>query len=79
MPRVRVFITPACPYCYTLKEWLKEHHVDFEDIDVAKDAVAREEMIKKSKQMGAPIIEIDGEIVVGFDKEKICQLLNIHD
>ena len=79
MPKVRVFITPACPYCYTLKEWLKEHQVEFEDIDVAKDAEAREEMIKKSGQIGVPVVEIDGQFIIGFDKEKICQLLNIHD
>ncbi len=79
MPKVRVFSTPSCPYCYTLKEWLKEHQVEFEDIDVTKDTQARDEMIKKSKQMGAPVVEIDGEVIVGFDKEKICQLLNIRE
>ena len=77
MPKVRVFSTPACPYCYTLREFLKEHQVEFEDIDVSKDALIREEMIEKSKQVGVPVIEIDGEFIVGFDKEKICQLLNI--
>ena len=79
MPRVRLFLTPSCPYCYTLKEFLKEHHVEFEEVDVAKDTVARDEMIQKSGQMGAPVVEIDGEFIVGFDKEKICQLLNIKD
>jgi len=79
MPQVRVFSTPSCPYCYTLKEWLKEHQVKFEDINVAEDAVAREEMIKKSGQIGAPVVEIDGEFVVGFDKNKIVKLLNIKE
>lgn len=79
MPQVRVFSTPACPYCYTLKEFLKEHQVEFEDIDVSKDAQVREEMIEKSKQMGVPVIEIDGEFIVGFDKEKICQLLKLKE
>ena len=79
MPKVRVFSTPACPYCYTLKEWLKEHQVEFEDIDVAKDSKAREEMIQKSKQIGAPVIDIDGEFIVGFDKNKIVKLLNIQE
>lgn len=77
MPRVRVFSTPSCPYCYTLKEWLKEHQVEFEDIDVAKDAEAREEMIQKSKQLGAPVIDIDGQFIAGFDKEQISKLLNL--
>lgn len=77
MPKVRVFSTPSCPYCVTLKEFLKEHDIKFEDINVAEDAQAREEMVKKSDQMGVPVIEIDNEIVIGFDKEKISKLLNI--
>jgi glutaredoxin 3 len=79
MVKVRVFTTPACPYCYTLKEFLKEHNVEFEEVDVSKEEKAREEMIKKSGQMGTPIVEIDGEIVIGFDKEKINQLLKIKE
>lgn len=76
---VKLFVTPACPYCYTLKEFLKEHNIDFEEVDVSQNEKAREEMIKKSGKMEAPIIEIDGQIVVGFDKEKITKLLKIHD
>ena len=76
---VRLFVTPACPYCYTLKEFLKEHKVKFEEIDVSEDEKARDEMIKKSGQMGAPILDIDGEIIVGFDKAKITKLLNIKE
>lgn len=74
---VKVYSTPTCPYCFTLKEFLKERGIEFEDIDVAQDAKARSEMIKKSGQMGVPVVEIDGNIVIGFDKEKICKLLNI--
>jgi glutaredoxin len=62
-----------------LKEFLKKHNIEFEDIDVSKDEKALKEMIKKSGQMGVPVVEIDGEIVVGFDKEKICKLLNIKE
>lgn len=74
---VRVYSTLACPYCITLKMFLKEHEIEFEDIDVSKDEKAVEEMVKKSGQMGVPVVEIDGQIVVGFDKEKISKLLNI--
>jgi len=77
IPKVRVFSTLSCPYCVTLKEFLKENKVEFEDINVAEDAQSREEMIKKSGQMGVPVVEINGEIVVGFDKEKITELLNL--
>jgi len=76
---IKVFSTPTCPYCFTLKEFLKEHNIEFEDIDVSKDEKAGEEMIKKSGQMGVPVIEIDGEIVVGFNKEKISKILNIKE
>ena len=78
-PKVRIFTTVSCPYCFTLTEFLKEHNVKFEEIDVSKDEKAREEMIKKSGRLEAPILEINGQIVVGFDKKKICELLNIED
>jgi glutaredoxin-like YruB-family protein len=74
---VRVFSTPTCPYCVTLKEFLKSKNIAFEDIDVAADEKAREEMIEKTGQLGVPVIEIDGQLVVGFNKEKISQLLKI--
>jgi glutaredoxin 3 len=76
---VKVYTTPACPYCYTLKEFLKENKVDFEEVDVAQDEKGREEMIKKSGQMGAPILDINGQIVIGFDKAKILELLKIKE
>jgi len=79
MLKVKVFTTQACPYCFTLKQFLKEHNIEFEEFDVSQDEKAREEMIKKSGQMGVPVLEIDGQIVVGFDKEKICKLLNIQE
>jgi len=77
--KVRLFVTPACPYCFTLKEYLKEHGIKFEEVDVSQDEKARDDMIERSGQMGAPVIEIDGELVVGFDKEKISKLLKIKD
>lgn len=79
MTKVRVFSTPFCPYCVTLKEFLKEHNIGFEDIDVSKDQEALEEMVRKSGQMGVPVLEIDGQVIVGFDREKITQLLNIKE
>lgn len=74
---VKVYSTPTCPYCVTLKEFLKDKGIEFEDLDVSVDIKARDEMIEKSQQMGVPVIDIDGQIVVGFDREKICQLLKI--
>ena len=77
MPTVKVYSTPTCPYCDTLKAFLKEKGIEYQDIDVATDDKARDEMVNKSGQMGVPVVEIDGQIVVGFDKEKISQILNI--
>lgn len=74
---VKVYSTPTCPYCVTLKEFLKEKGVEFEDLDVATDEAARNEMVEKSGQMGVPVSDIDGQIVIGFDREKICQLLKL--
>ena len=76
---IKVFSTPTCPYCTTLKNFLKEKGIEFEDIDVSKDQKAAQEMIDKSGQMGVPVADIDGEIVVGFDRERICQLLKIEN
>jgi glutaredoxin-like YruB-family protein len=77
MPKVRVFSTPTCPYCVTLKEYLKGNNIEFEDINVAENAQAREEMVNKTQQMGVPVIEIDGEMIVGFDKGRISSLLGL--
>ena len=77
MPKIKVYSSPMCAYCTTLKEFLKENSIEFEDIDVSQNIAAQDEMIKKTKQMTIPVIEIDGDIVVGFDKKKICELLDI--
>ena len=78
-PYIRVFSTPSCPYCVTLKSFLEEKGFQYEDIDVAEDERAAKEMIDKSGQMGVPVVDIDGQIIVGFDRERISQILNIKD
>ena len=60
-------------------EFLKEKGIKFEEIDVSKDKKAKEELIKKSGKMEVPVIEIDDQIVVGFDKDKIVKLLKIQE
>lgn len=76
---VKVFSTPTCTYCVTLKNFLKEKGIEFQDIDVSQDEAALKEMLDKSDQMGVPVIEIDGQIVVGFNKAKIVELLNLKE
>jgi len=75
---IKVYSTPTCVYCKTLKEYLKKNNIEFEDVDVSKDEKQLQKMIKDSGQMGVPVIDIDGQIVIGFDKEKIDNLLKIN-
>ncbi len=79
MPRIRLFTTPICPYCFSLKKFLEEKGVEVEEIDVTKNEVAMEEMINETQQTTVPVLDIDGEFIVGFDREKICKLLKIED
>lgn len=74
---VKVYSTPTCPYCVRAKQFLKENNIEFEDIDVSTNQQASQEMVDKSGQMGVPVLDINGEIIVGFDKDKISQLLGL--
>ncbi|MEM2918198.1 MAG: Uxx-star family glutaredoxin-like (seleno)protein [Candidatus Altiarchaeota archaeon] len=71
MPNVKVYSTPTCPFCHMAKDFLKSKGVDFEDIDVSSNRKAAQEMIQKSGQMGVPVIETNGKIIVGFDRNAI--------
>jgi len=77
MTKVTVYSTPTCPYCVMAKEFLKQHKIKFEDIDVSRDHKAAEEMVRKSGQYGVPVIEVDGKIIVGFDREAIKKALKL--
>lgn len=74
---VTVYSTPTCPYCVRVKEYLKANNIDFTDVDVSSDEAAGAAMVEKSGQMGVPVLDIDGEIIVGFDKEKIKKTLGL--
>ena len=76
-PNVKVYSTPTCPYCFMAKDFLKQNGIHFEDINVAQDHEAAHQMIEKSGQMGVPVIEIDGKMIVGFDREAIKKALGI--
>ena len=75
---VKIYSTPTCVYCKTLKGYLKKNLIEFEDIDISKDEKQLQTMIKDSGQMAVPVVDIDGEIIIGFDKEKIDKLLNLN-
>ena len=74
---VRVYSTPTCPYCRTAKKFLAENGIQFQDLDVSKNKEALHEMIHKSGQMGVPVIDIDGNIMVGYDEESLKEKLGI--
>ncbi|MBU0571172.1 MAG: glutathione S-transferase N-terminal domain-containing protein [Candidatus Omnitrophica bacterium] len=74
---VKVYGTPTCPFCVRAKKFLEDNNIEFENIDISTDAEKTREMVKKSNQMGVPVLDIEGEIIVGFDKDKITQALGL--
>ena len=77
MAKVKVYSTNMCPWCVRVKDFLKENSVEFEEINVGTDQEKAKEMVQKSGQTGVPVVDIDGQIVVGFDEARIRQLLNL--
>jgi glutaredoxin-like YruB-family protein len=77
-PNVTVYSTPSCTWCNTLKSYLRKNKIHFSDVDISRDPSMAEELVRKSGQQGVPQTEIDGEIIVGFDKKRINKLLNIN-
>lgn len=77
MKKVILYSSPTCHYCHMAKDFFEENKIEYIDKDVASDGEARKEAILKSRQMGVPVIDIDGEIVVGFAKLRLQKLLDI--
>ncbi|MFA6520505.1 MAG: glutaredoxin domain-containing protein [Candidatus Paceibacterota bacterium] len=77
MKNVTIYSTPTCHFCHMAKDFFKENNVAFTDYNVATDLEKRREMVEKSGQMGVPVIIIDGDLTVGFDKPKIAKLLGL--
>ncbi len=77
MAKVTIYSTPTCVYCRMAKDFFVKNNVAYVDHDVAADEAARNEMFSKSHQMGVPVIDIDGTIIVGFDKGTLEKALGI--
>ena len=77
MATVKMYTTPSCVYCKMTKEFFQKNNVQYEEYNVAEDERAREEMIQKSHQLGVPVIDVDGEIFIGFDKKGLAKALNV--
>ncbi|MBI4155913.1 MAG: glutathione S-transferase N-terminal domain-containing protein [Candidatus Zambryskibacteria bacterium] len=77
MKKVTIYTTPTCHFCHMAKEYFKQNNIQYEEFDVASNMEKRKEMMEKSGQLGVPVIIIDGQTIVGFDKSKLGQLLDI--
>lgn len=77
MPKVKIYTTPSCVYCKMAKEFFEKNAVDYEEHNVAGDPVALKEMIGKSHQMGVPVIDVEGQIFVGFNRTGLEKVLGI--
>ncbi|MEK7575919.1 MAG: glutaredoxin domain-containing protein [Patescibacteria group bacterium] len=75
--QVIIYSTPACMYCKMAKEWFEKNKIQYLEYDLSSDSVKREEVFKKTGQMAVPVIDIEDEIVIGFDKPKLSKLLDI--
>lgn len=76
---IKIYSTPSCVYCKGLKEYLTSKNFDYSEVDVSVDEKELEEMVEISGQMGVPVIDIDGNVVIGFDKERVDELLGIKE
>ncbi len=74
---VTIYTTPTCHFCQMSKEFFKENNISYSEINVAADAEKRQEMIQKSGQMGVPVILVGDDLVVGFDKRRLSELLGV--
>lgn len=77
MAQVTIYTTPSCVYCKKAKAFFNQHNVTYSEKDVSNDQVAVEEMVQKSGQMGVPVIDVDGTIVIGFDEAALREVLQI--
>jgi len=75
--KVKVYSTESCPFCVRVKDFLKQNKIKFEQADVNEDRKAALEMIQKSGQTGVPVIEIDGQIIIGFDVPELKKALKL--
>lgn len=74
---IKIYSTTVCPWCVKAKKYLESKNIDFVDLNVAEDMEAREEMLSKTKQMSVPVLDINGTIIIGFDKKAIDSALNL--
>ena len=77
MKSITIYSTPTCHYCNLAKDFLKQHNIKYTEYDVAADLDKRKEMVDKSGQMGVPVIDIEGQIMVGYSEDELAKTLGI--
>lgn len=77
MKKIVIYSTPTCHFCNMAKEFLTSHNIPFQSYDVSTDREKQKEILEKTGQLGVPVILIDNEVIVGFDKPRISQILGI--
>jgi glutaredoxin-like YruB-family protein len=77
MKNVTIYSTATCHYCHLAKDFMDAHKIKYTDYNVGTDLAKRKEMVDKSGQMGVPVIDIDGSIMVGFEESRLAELLGI--
>ena len=77
MSKVTIYTTPSCVYCKMAKQYFSDNKVEYEEKNVVTDMEAREAMVQKSGQMGVPVIEVDGQVIVGFDQSQLKEALKL--
>ncbi|MEK7138858.1 MAG: glutaredoxin domain-containing protein [Patescibacteria group bacterium] len=77
MVNIKIYTTPTCAFCKMAKDYFKSRELSYEEYDVSQDVARQKEMIEKTGQFGVPVIDVDGKIVIGFDKQKINEYLGI--
>ena len=75
---VKIYTTTHCPYCVMAKDFFKKNNVEYEEVNVELDEAAAEEMIEKSGQLGVPVIDVDGQIIIGFNRPALEKALKIN-
>jgi glutaredoxin-like YruB-family protein len=77
MSQVTLYTTPTCTYCKVAKRYFEEHDVEYEEYDISQDMEKAQRVVEMTRQTAVPVIEVDGEFIIGFDKRKLASALGI--
>lgn len=77
MAKVKIYTTPTCTYCNAAKRFFRQHGINYKEVDVSRSVDQAQRMVEKSGQTGVPVIEVDGQVIVGFDKRRLLRALGM--